>query len=326
MSDSIEVVMSREPIRDWNASSASPTPVARIPAEVNLSISQWGADSNDRFRPTGPSHPSVPAGLYRFDQDDRGIYIQKMALVTDSLIELDDEASARVLASIRKFWDSKFEYTSRGIIYKRGILLWGPAGSGKTSVVMLLTQELIRRGGIVIHCGHPGLVAAGLPLFRRIEPDRPLIIIFEDIEEMIRNHGEHNLLALLDGELQIDNVVNLATTNYPEQLGARIANRPSRFDERIFVGMPTSLAREKYLRAITHNEYFPEPQLRQWVKDTDTFSVAHLRELVVAVFCLKQEYADVLSRLKDLSVQPKSTKEFKGGLAGFAATIGGGGR
>lgn len=286
---------------------------------MNTSISQWGADVNDRFRPSGPSHASIPAGVYSFGGDNLGIYIQRVSMVCDNLIELDDAASARVLTSIRKFWDSESEYTSRGIVYKRGILLWGPAGSGKTALITLLIQELVRRDGVVVLCSDVHMANIGIPILRRIEPKRPLIVVFEDIEELIRNQGEHQILAMLDGEHQIGNVVNLATTNYPEQLGARIVNRPSRFDERIFVGMPSEYARDKYIRTITRKEFLPESELRQWVRDTEGFSVAHLRELVVAVFCLKQPYADVLERLGGMQVAPKPVKEFKGGaLAGFA--------
>lgn len=296
-------------------------PTAQRGEAVNISLSQWSMESNDRFRPCGPTTASLPAGVYGVNADDRGVHLQQMSLVTDHLIETGDPTNKQVLQSIRTFWGNAHEYHSRGIVYKRGILLWGPAGSGKTATITLLTQELVKRGGIVIYCSRPDVTSYMLPQLRRIEPDRPLIVIFEDIEEMVANNGEHSILAMLDGEHQIGNVVNLATTNYPEKLGARIVNRPSRFDERIFVGLPSATAREIYLRHLCRNEDIDEKRLLRWVKDTATFSMAHLRELVVAVFCLRQPYAEVLERLKDLHIQPKSGREFSGGLAGFSAEV-----
>jgi SpoVK/Ycf46/Vps4 family AAA+-type ATPase len=127
--------------------------------------------------------------------------------------------------------------------------------------------------------------------------------------------------ALLDGETQIDNVVNIATTNYPERLGARIVNRPSRFDERILVDMPNASAREKYLRHITRHERMPDDMLLDWVEKTSGFSIAHLRELVVAVFCLEQPFEEVLERLSKMQYQPKPLKEFLRPHVGMGAQL-----
>jgi hypothetical protein len=296
-------------------------PAIGMPAvPTSFDFVQWSAEPNDAFRPSGARAETLPAGVYEIDSDNRGLYFQRKKVITDDLIQLDDSASVRVVANIRKFWASKEQYEKRGIIYKRGILLWGPAGSGKTATLMLLTRELVEIGGIVVIAKHPGMAISGLQQMRRIEPDRPLIVVLEDVDEIIRNYGEHDLLALLDGENQISNVVNLATTNYPEVLGARIVNRPSRFDERIFVDMPNERARLRYLQHSTRGEEISPEEIGRWVDDTKDFSVAHMRELVVAVFCLGQEYQDVLDRLRKMRVQPKSGNEFGGGLTGFATT------
>jgi hypothetical protein len=302
---------------DSNDCQAVATP---SPTHTTFDYTEWGIAPNGIFRPSGARCNILPAGVYRAGLDVGGVYFENRNVITDELIELDDTASLRVLAGIRTFWKSKEEYTKRSIIYKRGILLWGPAGSGKTATLMMMTRELVALGGLVILCENPELTNKALQALRRIEPDRPIIILMEDIEELISSHGEHDILALLDGENQINNVVNIATTNYPEVLGARIVNRPSRFDERIFVGMPSDAARRRYLSHATRNEVFSEQDLEGWVTDTDGFSVAHLRELVVAVFCLKQGYGDVVERLRAMKIQPKSTAEFGGaGNTGFNA-------
>jgi hypothetical protein len=291
---------------------SSPKP-SKLSTKEALSTSycQWSVLPNDAFIPSGPKVPTLVAGVYNVMPSDGGPVFVKTRLITDSLVELDDSANERVLASMKKFWESKEEYTKRSIIYKRGILLEGPAGSGKTSTVNLLTQTLVSMDGIVLICGHPGLMATALDALRRIEPDRNLIVIYEDIDELIKQYNEHSILSLLDGEAQIDNVVNIATTNFPEELGARICNRPSRFDERINVGMPTERARNTYLHHVLRDETITEEEIQKWVADTDGFSVAHLRELAVAVFCLKQEYDTVLGRLRAMQVKPRAIPEFR---------------
>src|ERR1700692_4013635 len=102
------------------------------------------------------------------------------------------------------FWASADRYRALGLIHKRGVLLWGPQGSGKTVTVQLLMKHLIAQDGIVLLFGNPQITLAWLPMRRRIEPTRPLIIVMEDIDEMFGSYGEHDILSLLDGEKQID--------------------------------------------------------------------------------------------------------------------------
>jgi len=108
----------------------------------------------------------------------------------------------------------------------------------------------------------------------------------------------------------------LASTNFPRKLGARIINRPSRFDDRIFVGMPSLESRLAYLKLVTADEPLSEGQAEVWAHDTEGMSLAHLRELVVAVRCLEQDYAEVVERLKSMRVMPKESEGI-GGDMGF---------
>lgn len=278
---------------------------------ISTSFCQWSVYPNDTYMPSGPKRENIPPGVYKIVPTDSGPAFVKMSMVSDELIEIDDSVNVQVLASMKKFWQSRDRYVERGIVYKRGLLLYGPAGSGKTSTVSLLSQTLVGMGGIVIVVTHAGLAADAVSALRRIEPDRNIICIFEDIDELIRNEGEHKLLSLLDGEDQVDNVVNIATTNFPEQLGARIINRPSRFDERIEVGMPSEKARQRYLKHITKKETIADDEINRWVEDTNGFQIAHLRELAIAVFCLDQSYDSVIERLKSMQSRLKPVEEFK---------------
>jgi SpoVK/Ycf46/Vps4 family AAA+-type ATPase len=190
-------------------------------------------------------------------------------------------------------------------------------GAGKTVVITLLMKELMKLNGIVLICGHPEFLSHILQRIRSMEPDRPMIVVLEDIDEIIDKHGEHAILSMLDGENQIDNVVYVASTNYPERLGARIVNRPSRFDERIKVDMPTPLARKTYLKFSAPT--LEDDTLEQWTKDTKGFSIAHLRELVAATYCLDQPYEEVLKRLRSMLEKPKFVDGYRKGSSGFSS-------
>jgi len=265
-------------------------------SKSSFEFRQWQVGANDTFRPAGVTRESIPPGVYVFDRDDNGLYAKKIKVITDSLVELPDSSSEKVLAGMAKFWDMEERYRKHGLLYKRGILLFGPPGSGKTATITLLNKYLLDNGGIVIMCDHPKITSMGLEALRRIEPERRIICIMEDIDEIIEKFGEHDLLALLDGENQVDRIVMLATTNYPDRLGARIVNRPSRFDERILVDMPSPEARKTYLKHILGDI----EELEKWVADTKGLSIAHLREMTAAVRCLDQDYDVVLDRLKTM--------------------------
>lgn len=284
-------------------------------ATSSTDFSQWMVGPNGTFRPVGETVRHLQPAVYVIEHDDRGVYFALHNIVTDDLIEIDDSASRRVVSGIQEFWKSRHRFREYGILFKRGILLWGPPGSGKTVTVTFLVRDLLLQGGLVIICRIPKLTVYGLRELRRIEPDRPLIVILEDIEEMISNHGEHDLLGLLDGEHQVANVVHIATTNYPELLGARIVNRPSRFDEVIKIGMPSDHGRRIYLEHSLDTATL-QPPLDRWVHDTSGFSIAHLRELVAATQCLHQPYEETLERLRHMRFHPSSER---GNGAGFGS-------
>lgn len=277
---------------------------------ASMTKNQWAVLPNDTFMAIGSTVSHLPPAIYTLTAGDGSVFFNKTKVLTDDLIELDDSASIKVIAGIEKFWTSKSKFDQFGILFKRGILMWGPAGSGKTATVNLLMNDLVRRGGMVVLVQSPPLAIQGLHELRRIEPARPIIVVLEDIEEMINSYGEHGLLSLLDGEHQVSNVVVLATTNYPEQLGERIINRPSRFDEVILVDMPSAKARYRYLKHVLKNTV-PEEELQKWVIETDKLSIAHLRELIVATQCLGRPYLEVVTRLKKMKIRPNSERRGK---------------
>jgi SpoVK/Ycf46/Vps4 family AAA+-type ATPase len=124
----------------------------------------------------------------------------------------------------------------------------------------------------------------------------------EDIDSILEQFNESEVLNILDGINQIEKAVFLATTNYPERLGARIINRPSRFDKRFFIGHPDEESRKLYFRHIIGDDKIKQLSidLDRWVADTDEFSIAHLKELFTAVVILGDDYDEAVETLKTM--------------------------
>jgi predicted AAA+ superfamily ATPase len=279
-----------------------PTPaIADAPADwmKTLANAACWAQTGDSYFPVTSVVQSIPPGAYRCLASQQGPYIEKMKINIDNLLSLPDSAVEQLISEFNQFWELRAEFDKRGFTFKRGMLMWGPPGSGKTSGVWQMTQRLVKdHKGVVVFVDNPQLATWCLGLLQRIEPKRPIVTVTEDIDAVIRNHGEHSLLALYDGENQINNVVHIATTNYPHLLDKRFVDRPSRFDTIMKVGMPSAAARRVYFRA--KEPGLNDETIERWVIATEGYSVAHLREVCIATQCFLQPEEKVFERLNTM--------------------------
>src|SRR6266704_1143269 len=212
----------------------------------------------------------LPSGLFRCGMSpDIGPYLIKMKYDIDNLIVLPDSAGSSIIEEIRTFWKIEPEFKKRGFTHKRGVLLWGPPCSGKTSTIQLLIELIVKQhNGLGIYIDNPGAAIECLQMLRRSEPDRHIIGLLEDMDTLVQKHGESEYLSLLDGENQIGNIVYVRTTNYPERLDRRFVDRPSRFDTIKHIDFPGREERKAYLLA-KEPSLAEDDEIRDWVKITD---------------------------------------------------------
>ena len=172
-------------------------------------------------------------------------------------------------------------YNEKNLIHKRGILLEGYPGTGKTSIISLISNEIINKGGVVFKVSSPRNLLIYINFiqnyFRKIESDTPVITIIEDVDKY--EGVEAELLDFLDGKSQINHHVVIATSNNTEQVSNTLL-RPSRLDLCIEIPLPNKLTREEYFI----NKNVPNDLLNDLVKATDGMSLADLKEIFVKVY------------------------------------------
>ena len=263
---------------------------------------EW-SENGGIYMPAGQGFSALAAGAYTATATQRGGVIKAASITTDGLLMLEDSPVVGVINNVRAFWKAKPVFKHLGLMHKRGGLLWGPPGTGKTAAVEILAQDVINSGGVVLMCeDHPRPLRDCIGYIRSVEPDRPIVCIMEDLEDLIAA-DERTLLSMLDGENSVEGIVYMATTNNITQIPERIRNRPSRFDEVLEVGFPSLASRRAYLAARTHG-YLEAPMLDKWAADTQGMGMSHLRELIVGVLALNRPYEEVLGRLRGLHALP----------------------
>jgi cell division protease FtsH len=173
----------------------------------------------------------------------------------DSIV-LDTETKADIKANTVGFLKQSEHWTQYGIPAKRGILLSGEPGTGKTIICKALMSEAdgitcINTNGYALD--RDNYVTE---LYELADNLSPSIVFIEDIDLIGQNRMEFGyqrgsallaLLSVLDGVEEQKKIVTVATTNFLESLDKAISQRPSRFDRVIRLTRPSVQQRREFV-------------------------------------------------------------------------------
>ena len=197
-------------------------------------------------------------------------------------------------------------FKTLGVKPPRGVLLFGPPGSGKTLIARAVANEtgafFFLINGPEIMSKMAGEAESNLrKAFEEAEKNSPAIIFIDEIDSIAPNrektHGEverrvvSQLLTLMDGLKGRGHVIVIGATNRPNSLDPAL-RRFGRFDREIDIGVPDEIGRLEILRIHTKNMKLSENvNLEAIAKDTHGFVGADVAALCTeaALQCIREK-------------------------------------
>ncbi len=218
---------------------------------------------------------------------DHRLYREIARASFDDLV-LAGDLKERVIEDFEAFLAARPEYEQYGVPYKRGVLLLGPPGNGKTHCLRALIKRLALPCIYVtsLKSRYDSEDACIDRVFERAREITPCVLVFEDLDAMIHDKNRSFFLNKLDGLSSAPGLVTLATTNHADRLDPAILDRPSRFDRKYHFELPAAPERERYLRMwnerVDAAMRVDAKAIGELVEDTGGFSFAYLKELYVS--------------------------------------------
>merc|ERR1719478_1908280 len=212
-------------------------------------------------------------------------------------------------------------FKTLGVKPPRGVLLYGPPGSGKTLIARAVANET---GAFFFLINGPEIMSkmAGesesnlRKAFEEAEKNAPSIIFIDEIDSIApkrdKSSGEvekrvvSQLLTLMDGMKGRNNVVVIAATNRPNTIDQAL-RRFGRFDRELDIGVPDDNGRLEVLRIHTKNmKLAPDVQLQTIASNTHGYVGADLAQLCTeaALTCIreKMEFIDLEEETIDAEI------------------------
>lgn len=166
---------------------------------------------------------------------------------------LDNNIAEGILADVMEFLNCREWYSQRGVPYRRGYLLHGPPGCGKTSYILALAGKL-EYDICQMNLSNSALSDERLSYLLNVAPPKSIILL-EDIDAAFLSREDidvtksayqglgrvtlSGILNVLDGVASSEERILFMTTNYPEKLDPALT-RPGRVDMKIYIGYATN--------------------------------------------------------------------------------------
>lgn len=216
---------------------------------------------------------------------------------------------------------------------KRGLLLHGPPGNGKTLLVRYIATTARRHTVVILTGAGLSMIEAASSLARMLQP---AVVVLDDVDliaEMREHYAGGNpflfqVLNEMDGVLEDADVVFLLTTNRADLLEPALAARPGRVDLAVAIDPPGPEQRRRLIDVYAGGASLRLRDRDRIVVRTEGVAAAFIKELMrkSALFAAIRDESgerieidddDVTSALDELLVEGSAlTRSLLGGGGG----------
>lgn len=235
--------------------------------------------------------------IFSFGQSKAKLFNKDQPKVTFADVAGVDEAKQE-LTEVVDFLKHPEKYKALGARAPKGVLMVGPAGTGKTLLARATAGEagtsFFSMAGSEFMEMLVGVGASRVrDLFATAKKNQPAIIFIDEIDAIGRQRGAglmgghdereqtlNQILVEMDGFTPNESVVVIAATNRPDVLDPALI-RPGRFDRKVTLDMPDVEGRRSILKIHAHGKPFAEDV--DWdkvAKRTVGFSGADLENML----------------------------------------------
>ena len=159
---------------------------------------------------------------------------------------LPEAIKTDIKSLVENFLVSKNFYNDYNLPWKRGLLLYGGAGLGKSTIIKTIISNYNFKAVTITASANDEVLREA---FAYAEEQSPSLLFFEDLDALLEaNISSSTLLNLLDGIDAVNGLFVIATANNIHKLKSNITERPSRFDRKIEIPLPDQKMCEVYLK------------------------------------------------------------------------------
>lgn len=216
-----------------------------------------------------------------------GITVHKMDMVEREQIILPEKTLEELDRTVIRFCKQRDQLRELGLQTKRGVMFWGPPGTGKTHTIRYLASQLREHTTFLVTAEQIGLLPEYFSLARLLQP---VIFVIEDAdllaksremlhgasEEMLLNH----LLNEMDGLKEDADILFVLSTNKPEVLEQALIARPGRVDQLIEFPLPDEDGRRALMDLYGGKLSVSETIAENVVNRTQDVSASFIKELM----------------------------------------------
>ena len=224
-------------------------------------------------------------GSQMFGPDQTPIVFEERARMARSALVLPDDVLDSIEQQVIGVATHRERLLASGQHLKRGLLLHGAPGTGKTHTIRYLISRLPEVTVVILTGEALHLVAAACSIARTLAP---AIVVIEDVDLIAEQRGMHpgqhpmlfQLLNEMDGLAQDADVTFILTTNRADLLEPALAARPGRVDQAVAFALPDAGARRRLLELYRGNLRLDLTDSDAIIERTEGVTASFLKELL----------------------------------------------